>query len=360
MKILVVSLCTSGVMREHFITYARYFSQKNELYCVTNDNVSNDELSAVETLNVRYKRSAPWTYFSLVKLSKIKKFISRISPDVVFVFTPHPVNILLSRFLKKFKVIYQVHDPLPHSGTGFLDSKVLLAQHKRYYKNSKVLLVAGDAIKKQLLDSAPYVDKNKVISVPFGLVDNMVGDRENVAVDENIDVLFFGRVEYYKGLDNLIKAMKIVGDKYKCVIAGKGNLREIYGDDLEIPSNVTATGKFVPDDELISLIKRCKIIVLPYRDATGSMTVVQAFYYGKPVIATDVGVFPEYVGNGGIIVGHENPSELADAIKTLLGNEELRKAYAKNALDSYEERFSMRKISERLQTIFEWVANCNN
>ena len=78
MKLLVVSLCTSGVMREHFITYARYFSQKNELYCVTNDNVSNDELSAVETLNVRYKRSAPWTYFSLVKLSKIKKFIKYI------------------------------------------------------------------------------------------------------------------------------------------------------------------------------------------------------------------------------------------------------------------------------------------
>lgn len=356
MKLLVVSLCTSGVMREHFITYARHFSERNELYCVTNDNVSNDELNAIETLNVRYKRSSPWTYFSPIKLAKIKKFIRNVKPDIVFIFTPHPVNILLSNFLKKYRVIYQVHDPVPHSGTGFLDSKILLMQHKRYYKKARVLLVAGEAVKRQLIENAPNVNPDKVYVVPFGLVDNMVGDRSPI-VNEDIDVLFFGRLEYYKGLDILISAMKKLRDNYNCVIAGKGNLHEIYGNDIEIPSNVKATGKYVPDNELISYIKRCKIIVLPYRDATGSMTVVQAFYYGKPVIATNVGVFPEYIGDGGLIVEKNNVDEFAKAIDLLLSDNGKLKKFSSNARKRYEENFDMSEISRKMQQIFEKALN---
>lgn len=350
MKLLVISLCTSGVMREHFITYCRRFSERVELYCVTNDNVTNEELTAKETLNVRYKRNRPWTYFSPFKLARIKRFIKRIAPDVVFVFTPHPVNIPLARFLRKHALIYQVHDPVPHSGSGRLDSFVLKAQHKRYYRYADKLLVAGNDVARQIVESAPYVDESKIASVPFGLVDGLAGDA-TPAKSEDTDVLFFGRVEYYKGLDILIEAMKIAGSEYNCRIVGKGDLKEVYGD-LAVPENVEATGEFVPDDELADSIKRCKVVVLPYRDATGSMTVVQAFYYGRPVIATDVGVFPEYVGDGGMIVPRGDAKALAGAIVKMLGDDGLRSRCAENAKRIYAERFDMAHIAENLCGLF--------
>ncbi|MBQ7348520.1 MAG: glycosyltransferase, partial [Clostridia bacterium] len=185
MKLLLISLCTTGVMREHFISYSKMFSKNNELYCVTNDNVTNDELNAIETLNVCYKRNKPFSYFSLKSLKKIKNFIKSVSPEVVYVFTPHPVNILLARFLKRYNVIFQVHDPIAHSGTGLLDKIVLNKQLKQYYKISKKFIVAGEELKRQILLTS-HVTEDKIEVIPLGLVDNF-SDLEKTT-DETCDI----------------------------------------------------------------------------------------------------------------------------------------------------------------------------
>lgn len=143
MKLLILSLCTSGVMREQFIYYARGFAKYNDLYCVTNDNVSIEELHASEVLNVRYKRQEPWSYISIRKYVKITSFIKKVSPDIIFVFTPHPVNILLAHFLKKYKVLYLSHDPIPHIGMSKIDCIVRKIQNNQYYRISKKLLLPG-------------------------------------------------------------------------------------------------------------------------------------------------------------------------------------------------------------------------
>lgn len=341
-------------MREHFISYCRCFSKNVGLYCITNDNVSNDELNAKETLNLYYKRQKKTSYFSLSKIRKIKKFTKTVNPDLVYVFTPHPVNILIARFLRKYKLIFQVHDPVPHSKTSFLDKLVLRVQLKQYYKYSDKLIVAGEVLKNQIAEKHSKL-KNKISVVPFAMLDSLraeAGERPC-----NTDLLFYGRIEYYKGLDILFEALDILGNKYTCCVIGKGDLYAAYGNDIKIPANVTFINEYIPDGELAEKIAASKIVVLPYRDATGSMTVVQAYYYGKPVIATDVGTFPEYVKDGGIIVEREDPRALADSIDKLLSDGELLKTLSANARRVYTENYTLEVMTENMQKIFEETVN---
>ena len=53
--------------------------------------------------------------------------------------------------------------------------------------------------------------------------------------------------------------------------------------------------RFIPDDEMVALIKNCAFMVCPYTDATQSGVIMSAFAFNKPVIATDVGGLPEMV-----------------------------------------------------------------
>ena len=340
MKLLVISLCTQGIMREHFIYYCKHFSKTNELYCITNDNVTNQELEAIETLNLSYKRDNPIGYFSIGKLYKIKKFINAISPDVIYIFTHHATSILIAPIVKRYRLIYQVHDPIPHEGVGKLNGWIIKKQLRIYSKIANKLVVAGDAIKNQIL-SIYKVDPNKIIPIPLAVIDSLILP-ESDTIDCQVDVLFFGRIEPYKGLDTLIEAIKKMDFKPETFIVGGGNIIKAFPMIKEIPSNIHIMG-FLEDSELVKYIKASKIIVLPYHEATGTMTVGQAFYYGRPVIASDVGTLPEYVSDGGLIFEHGNSEELKKCMEKLLNDEKLRKKLSMNASKLYESSFTIEK-----------------
>lgn len=344
MKLLIISLCTTGVMREHFIEYAKKFSCCFDTYCITNDNISKEELLCKEVLNLSYKRQKKISYFSIKKIKLIKKFIKYINPDRIIIFTPHPTNIPISLFIKKYNVIYQVHDPIPHSGTKLLEKILLKLQHRIYYKISKIILVAGENVKEQVLASTKLKIENKIRSVYFALLPSNIFE---IPIEtKDIDILFFGRIEYYKGLDILFNALEALNRSINCYIVGKGDINKAY-DDIKIPKNVKFDNNYVSNKELAKYIMRSKIVVLPYRDATGSMTVGISFYYGTPVIASNVGVFSEYVGDGGIIFEKNNYNDLANKINALLSSEALRVELSSNARNIYRSKFDIDVVIEK-------------
>ena len=126
------------------------------------------------------------------------------------------------------------------------------------------------------------------------------------------DILFFGRLEPYKGLDVLLEAVRILrlrGRPVTVTIAGPGKLA------LPAVEGVTVENRFVTDRELAELVAASRIVVMPYRDATGSQVPQTAFVYGTPVVATSVGCLPEYVEHGvtGLLVPPDNAEALAGA-----------------------------------------------
>lgn len=356
MKLLVISFCTTGVMRDQFISYCCNWASKCNLFCITNDNVTMDELGCQRLLNLSYKRKKPWSYFSLIKLRKIKKFINDINPDIVLFFTPSPVNIFLSRFVsKKFNYAVQIHDPIPHLGLNLLDRMIRVLQIKRHIKYADKIFVAGEALKNQINNHYKY-PLDKISSIQLALTDNVKFEYDNKPREYVYDAIFFGRIEYYKGIDDLIEATKYLNSESKIAIVGKG--KEYY-DIRKAYCKVDYLNDFVDDKKLANMIVSSKVVVLPYKEASGTMTIALAFNYGKPVVATDVGCFKEYVGEAGFIVKQGDNEELGKTINLITNDEKLLMKYSKMAFER-KDFFSLDFVCDKYLTELSELLDCDS
>lgn len=357
MKLLIISLCTQGigVMKEHFIYYSRRFAKKTDLYCITNDNVSNEDLGAIETLNISYTHNDPLGYFDLSKISKMKNFIDRVNPDVIFVLTHHTSSILLAPVLKNKNVVYEVHDPNPHLGSSILEKIIIKTQLKQYAKFSKKLIVSAESVKNDTLKEVKY-NKDNIEVIPLAVLDNYINDNIEEST-EDIDLLYYGKIKKYKGLDTFIEALYILAAKNikpKVKIVGGTDVLKVFPNIKNIPRNTKIEG-YAEDNLLISYIKKAKALILPYHEASGTMAIGQSFYYGTPVIATDVGCFPEYIEDGGIICKHSNPQDLADKIEKFLNDKNLQEKFSTNARKIYEKKFKIEDIIEKHIDLFNKI-----
>ncbi len=319
MKLLIISLRTTGLLKEMFEEYCLEWSKMAEVYCITNDNVELSFLDIGRVLNLHYRRKEPLSYFSIEKIKRAKEFMDNIKPSIILFFTPHPDNIFLVKYAAKYPVVCQIHNPLPHSGTKITERIISAIQKKLYFKYCKRIFVAGESLKNDLVQHYGIAE-DRIYSHKFAALSN-IPQIPKTAGNEKYDVIFFGRIEPYKGINVLIDSLKFTHHCRTVLIVGKG---KPYFSTVSDQAEITFVNEYVPDDKLAVLIAESKMVVMPYLDATGTSTVIQAFSFGKPVIATNVGVFPEYVAEGGIIIQPNNPKQLAKAIDKLIENDELR------------------------------------
>ena len=105
-----------------------------------------------------------------------------------------------------------------------------------------------------------------------------------------INVLFFGRILAYKGLDVLLEAFRQLDPaKFRLIIAGEGEV-----PPLEAP-NIEVENRFISDDRLPAYFQRAHIVALPYRAASQSGVAQLAFAFGRSVVSTRVGGLPDIV-----------------------------------------------------------------
>ena len=139
-----------------------------------------------------------------------------------------------------------------------------------------------------------------------------------------LELLFFGLVRPYKGLDILIEAMDLLADEdVFLTVAGEwwirgGRLRE-GADSAE---KVEVIDRYIPEHEVGEYFERADAVVLPYRSSTGTGVVPLAYRYGRPVVASRIGGFTDVVEEGvsGLFFNPGDPRSLAASIRELLNN----------------------------------------
>jgi len=145
-----------------------------------------------------------------------------------------------------------------------------------------------------------------------------------------LNLLFFGFIRPYKGLDTLLNAVGLLKDKdISLTIAGEfwaGKdefLSQVY--QLGISEKVNIIDRYISEDEMRDFFSAADLIVLPYRQAVTSGVIATAYGFGKPVLATDVGGFHEIVKDGftGKLVHPDDPQAFADGIAWFLDNKEI-------------------------------------
>jgi glycosyltransferase involved in cell wall biosynthesis len=140
-----------------------------------------------------------------------------------------------------------------------------------------------------------------------------------------LELLFFGYIRPYKGLDVLLDALEQLRDPdVYLTIAG-----ELWGKarrrlvQAAVNPRIDAHLGYVNDAEAAELFERADYVVLPYRSATGSAVAALALNYRKPMIASRIGGLPDVVIDGytGILVPPSDATALANAISLTNRNE---------------------------------------
>lgn len=287
--------------------------------------IYSDFLSLKKTYVVN-RISDKWYSLSNFKLHiQLWKFVRKLNPDIIHFNNHVYFNHFYLFFFKRKRLLINIHDAFPHSG----EELSFKAKLQRYVNNKLVRnhLLFNSVLKDGYVNKNNLHEKNIYIS-SLGIYEYLNHYKKNNE-DTISDVLFFGRISKYKGVDDLLEAFQIVLKEFpdaKLVIAGSGKFW-FDTNAYNIPEkNLKIINRYIPPSELSSLIQNSKFVVCPYKDATQSGVTMSAYALRKPVIATKVGGLVEMVDDSetGILVSPNSPRELANAICELLRDQHKR------------------------------------
>jgi glycosyltransferase involved in cell wall biosynthesis len=248
---------------------------------------------------------------------KVWQKILAVEPKVVHLFNGegYPWAVLWSLLAEAHKVpfLVTVHDPEPHPKNLYETASARL----RYWvlKRAAGVHVHGENLVPLL---ARYgVPKERVQVIPHGSLASRYTKHVRPGILKEPLVLFFGRMEYYKGLDYLVEAAFILRGQFRFAIAGPGRLpRRVARAIHANPDLFELYNRYLDDHEVAHLFQRSAVCVLPYRQATQSGVPLIAAGFGVPVVATHLGALAEDVPRvGGLTVPPNDSKILAAAIQ---------------------------------------------
>lgn len=205
------------------------------------------------------------------------------------------------------------------------------ASWKRWLTRSVLSLGSGYVVHTEIdaTNLRELLPSARPVKHPHPAYDQFPDAKGTLPREHALELLFFGFVRHYKGLDVLLEALALVGDDsdLRLTVAGefwKGSEEtERLIASLGVGDRVELVSRYLTEEEVAEYFARAHAVVLPYRDATGSGVVAVAYHYNKPVIVTRVGGLPDVVDHGetGLVVDPESPDALARAIKRLAGTD---------------------------------------
>lgn len=312
-----------------------------------------DKFYVVNTCGKFWQLKAFWTNFLLLL------FLIRNKFDVIHLTWPANVYEFIIYMLKR-KIILTVHDPFPHTG---LDTRIVRLRRKVAFRCVPHFIILNKAQREKFL-SFYHLPSSAVIDSRLSCYTylNMV-EQDMTTVPEQKYILFAGKISKYKGVEYLLEAMKKVHDTFpdiKLVVAGGGKYHFDISEYAALPY-IDIRNRFIPDEELVALMKKTQFMVCPYTDATQSGVIMSSFTFGTPVIATKVGGLPEMLGNGkyGMLVKEKDTDALYQGICSLLSDEEQLADYRKEIAKDYtsDGYLSWKTIAEELRESYLQMAS---
>ena len=296
---------------------------------------------------------------------QLHKAMKEFNPDVIVFHYPNPfVAALLLRELKNSKAKLVVYWHLDIVRQKYL--KLLFTPQNRS------LLARADKV---ISTSPNYIEgskwlqsvKDKCVIVPNCInIERMTitSDIENRAAEirkENANktiCVAVGRHTEYKGFTYLIQASKLLDDRFRIFITGKGELTEKLHEEANGDNKITFTGR-VDDVELKALILASDMFCFPSitKNEAFGLALAEAMYYEKPTVTFTIpGSGVNYVSLNkvtGIEVENRNVEKYAAAMRILAKNRELRQKYGEAGKERVENNFLSTQFCNNIKKLFE-------
>lgn len=161
--------------------------------------------------------------------------------------------------------------------------------------------------------------RKSVVQHPIPVYGHYPPPRGTLAKRGRLELLFFGFIRPYKGLDVLLEALETLADRdVRLTVIGEhwGNPEALVRETAD-NANVELHLLYMSDAEAAEYFHRADFVVLPYKSATPSAVASLAYHYDIPIIASRVAGLVDVVVDGqtGILVPPRDQRALADAIR---------------------------------------------
>lgn len=274
-----------------------------------------------------------WTNVNPLTFLRLAGVFFREAPDCVhFLNGETRLTVLWMLLLCRLtgtRSILSVHDPEPHP-CAKLD---VLAYHLIARRSVRVASEINIHDKAHAPIASAWGKELHIF--PFPDI-SVLFPSESMAKREDV-VLFFGRIEPYKGLPKFVELGLKMRGRARFVIAGTGTIDEELQKTIEANSDIFELHhRFIEDSEMLRLYDRAKIVLLPYDSATQS---------GIPAGAASRGAIPVGFAVGGLV--NQIP-DVGGRVATA-GNMDEMEAIVSDILDDYSEpdRATLTATSQR-------------
>lgn len=236
-------------------------------------------------------------------VQNVKAALMQDRPDVIIYLDSAILSTVVALAVgKKTRQVMTFHDAGAFHPTKdrslyrFLHDRVVALQSSRVMRKLDRLLVLSPQSRDSLARKNP-AQKDKILLLPLGAHIPDVGEQRPQETCDDRFLLFFGRIDLYKGIDTLIDAYDAyqrAGGSLHLVIAGNGPVEDdMLSKSAEL--GVLWLRRYIPDEEMLWLFRHAAALVLPYREATQSGIIPIAYAQGVPVITSDVPGLTQFV-----------------------------------------------------------------
>jgi glycosyltransferase involved in cell wall biosynthesis len=167
------------------------------------------------------------------------------------------------------------------------------------------------------------------------------------------------RLVLKNAIDDVVKSLKFFPENIKFIVLGTGpDLKKLQNlaKKIEVEKRIIFLGQ-INHEEMPKYFKISNIYIRPSLSEGLGSSFLEAMAAGIPVIATSVGGIPDFLRDGetGLFCEVKNPKNIAEKVKILLKNNELRKKIVKNAKEMILRDYDWNLIAEKMRNIFEKI-----
>jgi glycosyltransferase involved in cell wall biosynthesis len=351
-----------GGMESHLQTLCEELSKSIEVQVLVASDQRRTERSTQGGVEVA-RLATPLMLHGTPIVPLMARAMSRARPDVVHLHFPNPMAALACLMSR-------------------LDVPIVITWHSDVVRQRRAAAVFAPLLSLLLrrcaaiiVGSTAYIETSAVLSarrklcrvIPFGI---RAGDFEHPDATRVAEVrrrhgerivLGVGRLIYYKGFENLVRAM--VDVRATALIAGEGQLSGALAAEaarLGVADRVVLLGR-VNDADLKACYHACGVFALPSVERSEAFGIVQleAMACGKPVVNTWIDSAVPHVsldGVTGLTVPPGDPTALAAALNALLDGPARRAAMGAAGRQRVREEFSAELMARRTLEVYREIA----
>lgn len=277
-------------------------------------------------------------------MARLIRRFRRAPPDVIH-FQWAPLAIVDSQFVPKFRkvapTVLTVHDSNPFNNNP--SSRIQRIGALKILHCFDHLIVHTTVARDRLLGVG--IPDEKISVIAHGLLTDHIARPadEPSTGGGRVQILLFGKIKPYKGVDVMLRALALLPREVRrrCVVKVVGwpemPMEPLFAmaKDLQLEEYVEFDLRFVPEDEVTSLIARADILAFPYRDIDASGVLMLAIAAGRPIVASNLGTFSEWLSDQaeGTLVPPDDPVALSRSLERLISDPDYRNSKSQGMLD---------------------------